>query len=1161
MKKNVWDNALGIIIPSVNIILLKMKLTLFIILLSFFGAIASKSYSQTTKLSLAFKNTTVKEVLGAIENQSEFFFLYSEKIIDVNREVNIELHGSTIEKILDNIFAGTNVNYAIKGRQIVLTTPEADLYEKSSSNQQQKTISGKVTDSSGASIPGVSVVVKGTTTGVITDMDGKYTISNVSENAILKFSFVGIKSQEIKVENRTTINIVLEEETIGIEEVVAVGYGTQKKRDVTGSVSSVQSKDINAVASSNFGQDLQGKASGVQVTQATGQPGANVNIQLRSNPSNASGGVLYVIDGIPINDNAGTPQTALGSKYGTSGVDQSPLNFINPNDIETITFLKDASSASIYGARAGAGVVLITTKKGISGKPKVNYSVDYGVQNVDKLYDLLNTKDYMKEANLVGQSLWLRNNKIAPWFGTVDPSTITSPYIPKYSASNLSDTPDYPSAMKAIFRQGIIQQHNLSVSGGNDKTSYLISLNYFDQTGTLIHSGLTKYNFNMRLDQSISKTVKIGTSIILSDSKTQNANTGGINENAGVVTAAMYYPANIPLIASDGSYPTNSAYPNGPNPLSYNTITDFTEGYRLLSSAYAEWEIMKGLTAKSNTSYDQSSNKRNSYYPLSFLYGQQATGQAAINEAGANSRLSEFTLNYKGKFMKEQLGINMLAGYSNQVSNWESLNAGNQNFVSDAISYYNLGAGQALTPIVGSSQSQQTWASYFTRGSFSWKDRYILQASLRRDGSSRFATNKKWGYFPSVSGSWVVSDEGFLKNISVISDLKLRAGYGQTGNSSFGGSAFEVYNVAAWASPIFGTNAVSSAMLMTQSGNPNLTWETAGELNVGLDFGLFKNRLTGSIDVFNKTISNLITQIPLPADNIVSSVWGNAGTTRSKGYELSLRSKNFIGAKKGDFTWSTTLNLSHYLSYWVQRSAASLATLPKYVAATGPNALFNGYYGYESAGLFTGNYGTAPSIMPGLLPGGIIIKDIHGYDANSNLTGPDGKINAADQRLLFNWDPSLNFGFGNTFTFKNFDLNIFFSGQIKKGLSPYNQYPENIKDYGLNLLTDVKNNWSVQNTTANRPGLVPDLLYNSYQSNSSYWVVDASFIRCRDITLGYTLPQEWLKAQKIVSSLRVHLDIQNLFTITSYPGVDPEINQSNYYPLSKSYMAGLTFQF
>ena len=1141
-KRNVYDWMIN-------------RKTFLILILCCVMQISTKAFSQTTVLTLNLKNVSIEQVLNEIETKTTYRFLYNKDLVDIQRKITKVSKKQSVAKILDQIFEGTDITYSVNGKQIVLTKAE-----KKSPSQTTKKISGIITDQNGVPIIGASIVINGTMKGTISDVDGKFYIETQSDSK-LKISYIGYLTEVVAVNNQNDLKILLNEDSKALDEIVVVGYGTQKKREVTGAVSSVQSKDLNSIASSNFAQTLQGKAAGVQVTQATGQPGANVSIQLRSNPSNASGGVLYVIDGIPVNDNAGTPQTALGSKYGTSGVDQSPLNFINPDDIESITFLKDASSASIYGARAGAGVVLITTKKGISGTPKITYSVNYGVQKVDKLYDLLNTHDYMLEANLVGQELWLRDNKIAPWFGTADPSAINSAFVPRYSASALANTPNYPSAMQAIFGQGSIQQHNLSVSGGNDKTSYLIGANYFDQKGVLIHSGLTRYNFNLKLDQTISKTFKIGTSVILSNSRTQNANTGGINEKGGVVTAAMYYPADQPLIGSDGTYLLDARYANIPNPLSYNTVTDFTDGYRLLTTAYAEWEIVKGLSAKGNFSYDQSSNKRSSYYPVTFLYGQQANGQAAINEAGANSRLSEMTLNYKGKFIKNKLGINLLAGYSNQVSNWDGLSAGNQNFVSDAISYYNLGAGQALTPSVGSSQSQQTWASYFTRGSFSWDDKYIVQASVRRDGSSSFATNKKWGYFPSISGSWVISDENFIKNISIISDLKLRAGYGQTGNSSFGGSAFEVYSVAPWASPIRGSNTVSSAMLMTQAGNPNLTWETAGELNIGLDFGFFKNRFTGSVDVFNKTISNLISQIPLPADNIVSSVWGNAGTTRSEGFEIALQSKNFIAAKKGDFSWTTTLNLAHYLSYWIQRSAASLATLPKYVAATGPNALFNGYYGYEAAGLFTGKYGTSPAIMPGLLPGGIIIKDIHGYDANGNLVGPDGKINAADQSLLCNFDPTLNFGFGNTFTFKNFDLTVFFSGQIKKGLSPFNQYPENITDYGLNLLSDVKNDWTIQNTTANRPGLVPDLLYNGYQSNSSYWVVDASFIRCKDITLGYTLPKKWLSSQKIISSLRIYADVQNLFTITSYPGVDPEINQGNYYPLSKSYMAGLSVEF
>lgn len=822
--------------------------------------------------------------------------------------------------------------------------------------------------------------------------------------------------------------------------------------------------------------------------------------------------------------------------------------------------MKDASSASIYGARAGAGVVLITTKRGKSGVPKVSYTASYGTQNADKVIQLLNTKQYMEQANLVGQEMWMRDNKIAPYYGTINAS-IATPYTPRYSQSDIDNTSMLPSAMDAIFRQGNTQQHNLSVTGGNDKSSYFVSANYYDQKGIMNNSGIKRYNGKINFDQTISKSIKVGTSIIISNSTTQNANTGGVYQDGGVVIAAMYHPANLTFRDAYGNYNLNSRYPNIPNPLSYETVTDFTEGNRLLTTAYAEWEIFKGLTAKGNFSYDQSSNKRNSYFPTTFLYGMQVNGLAAINQRESNTNLTEWTLNYKKNFMNDKLALNVLAGYSSQLSNWNGVNAGNQNFVSDAISYYNLGAGQAVTPTVGSFKSQQRWASYFARGSFIYDSKYILQASMRRDGSSTFAQNKKWGYFPSVSASWVASEENFMKSISVISDLKLRAGYGETGNSSFGGSAFEVYSVSPWASPYYGTNTLSSAMLLSQAANPNLTWETAGELNVGLDLGLFKNRITASVDLFSKTIRNLITQIPLPADNIVSSVWGNAGTTRSEGFDISLSSRNIVAFKKGGFTWTTTVNFSHYLNYWVERSAASLATLPKYVAATGRDAVFSGYYGYQADGIFKGEYGTAPATMPGMNPGGIIIKDIHGYDANGKLTGPDGVISGADQTLLFNWDPKFNVGFGNNFTYKNFDLNIFFSGIIKKGLSPENQNVESIVSYGWNQYASTLNRWTFQNPTANRPTGITDIVYGPYQGNTSYWVVDASYLRCKNITFGYTLRDKMLGFQKVISALKIYVDLQNMFTITSYPGLDPEVSQGNYYPYSKSYTVGLNVTF
>jgi len=1162
MKKKCQEDTPWDVFHGVTKILLKMRLTLFVIMISFFGAMASESYSQTTKLTLDLKNVKVRDTLNVIENRSDFFFLYSEKFIDVNREVNIKVQGSAIGKILDMIFAGTDVNYTVKGRQIVLKTPESNnIAGTFFVGQQQKTVTGKVTDSSGGSLPGVSVVVKGTIMGTITDFDGNYSLTNIPENTTLQFSFVGMKRQEVTIGTKTKINIVLAEDAIGLDEVVAIGYGTQKKRDVSGAVETVKSEDLETGTASNFAQALQGKASGVQVIQTTGQPGANVSLQLRSNPSFANAGVLYVLDGVPINDNAGTPNSA---KYGTTGVDQSPLNFINPNDIESITFLKDASSASIYGARAGAGVILITTKKGKTGKPIIKYNMSYASQHVDKMYDVLNTTDYMIQKNLIGQEVWMRNNKVAPYYGTVEESSLDS-YIPFYSSSEISSATLQQNAIDGIVRSGYTQQHNLSVLGGTDKTTYSFSGNYYDQKGILIGSNYKRYNGKLSLDQIISAKLKIGATFLVSNSTTDNIVTGGGNENGGILTSAIYYPATLPLQDSDGDYPLNSLYTNIPNPLSFETITDFTNSHRTLTHGYAEWNVIKDLVAKGTFSYDQTVNKRNSFYPTTFSYGAQTNGMASINEKSSNTKLIEFTLNYKRDIGKKSK-LSGLLGYSYQLSNWEGFGASNQDFISNSLSYYNLGSGQAISPAVSSSKSEETWASYFGRAIYQYDNKYIIQASLRRDGSSKFAENEKWGLFKAISASWVASDENFIKNIPIITNLKLRLGYGETGNSSFPGSAFEIYGIGA--SPVFGENSVSTGIFLSQAANSDLTWETAAEKNIGFDFGIFKNRIAGSIDVYSKTIKNLISWIPFPSDFVVSGVYGNAGKTKSTGYDIAIQSKNLISKNEDGFSWTTSFTFSHYLNYWIERSSESLETLPKYEVQTGKKAVFNGYYGYESDGLFKGEYGTAPTQMPNMLPGGIIIKDINGYDDSGNLTGSDGIITAADQTLVANMDPKFNFGIGNSFTFKNFDLSIYFAGMVKKEFHPdyptgiyrMNLVEDNLYTYGWNCSNTIKNRWTFQNPNATRPTGVDDGTYANYQNYSDYWVVDASFIRCKNITLGYTIPRAWLR-QNIISSCKLYVDIQNAFTITKYPQLDPEQDQSNYYPYSKSVVFGLNVEF
>ncbi|MBX3252625.1 MAG: TonB-dependent receptor [Chitinophagaceae bacterium] len=1143
-----------------------MKLTTAILLCFCLNATAG-AFSQT--VTYTGKDLSLKQIFTIVKKQTGYVFFYDAVLLRKSKPVTINAQNVPVEQFLERTFKEQPLGYVIEKQTVtvvekptVVNTPENTVLPSA-----DELIKGKVTDSSGQPLQGVTILVKDSRKVTTTDADGNFSIE-VPANGSLIISYIGFEPKEIKTGNGEFLNIQLVQSNRNLDEVVVVGYGTQRKKNVTGSVATVKADDLNKSSATNFSQTLQGKAPGVQVTQATGQPGADVSIQIRTNPSNANAGVLYVIDGVPINDAASTPNTAI--RYGGSGVDQSPLNFINPSDIESISFLKDASSAAIYGARAGAGVVLITTKKGSERKPIISYSGSYGIQEVDRLYDLLGTKDYMTQRNLINQERWAYNNKIGPYYGTVDESSVGAPVLP-YTQSEIDNAVIQPSAFDAIIRQGYIHQQNFSVSGGSKSTNYFLSGNYFDQRGILVGSGLKRYNTKLSLDHNISEKVKIGASMIISNIKTNNVNTGGLYENAGIVVSATYWPADLLLRGDDGkSYPLNPLYQNTPNPASYETVTDFTNSTRSLTSAYAQWEIIKGLTAKGTLNYDQSQNKRNSYYPTTFLYGRNVDGAAAINVSQANSLSSEWTLNYKRNFLDNELKMDLLGGYSYQRSNWDAVGAGNQQFVSDLLYYYNLGSGQSVSPTVSSGKYQNTWISGFSRANFIFRDKYVLQLSLRGDAASNFADNKKWGYFPSVSGSWVISEENFMSAVPLVTDLKLRAGYGETGNSSIGGGAYPLYTLSA--SPMFGTNQPSTGISLTQAANPNLSWETVAELNFGLDFGLFKNRLYGSIDVYSKTIRDMLTQIPLPADNITSYVWGNAGSVRANGWELSLSSRNVIPERnRNGFAWTTTLNLSHYYSFWKERAPAALLNLKgtPWIPTTGKDAPFRGVYGYEADGIYKETWGKQPSSMPGMLPGGIIIKDINGFDANGNLTGePDGKISAADQKLLYNRDPELIFGLGNTFTFKGFDLNIFLSGMIQKGWDPTSDMGSASMNgrlvlYGWNVLSSVKDRWTYLNPEGNLPTGLTDPTYSGFQGNSSYYVVNSSFLRFRNITLGYSLPDNLLGEKKLFSSVRIFADLQNAFTITSkrYKGMDPELDRNNYYPFNKSYTMGLNITF
>lgn len=1035
------------------------------------------------------------------------------------------------------------------------------------SQQTKPSVAGLIRSSNGEPIykAAVSAIVKNKTiANTISDSLGRFSFENLPDGNInFSFSSVGYVSQTITgnlIHSGQTTSILVDmvPDEKSLEEVVVVGYGSVKKKNVTGSISTVKAVDLNLSSSTNVAQALAGRAAGVSVVQSSGQPGAGVSIQIRSNPSYASSGALYVVDGVIINDNAG--EASASTRYGGSGVDRSPLNFINPNDIESIDFLKDASATAIYGARAGAGVVLITTKKGKGGKPTVTYDGSYSAQEAFSFYKVLSTKDYMEQRNLILYEKYLKDNKIAP-YGNTDPATVAD-FVPKYTEAEISAQQIMPNAVDAITRSGNTQQHNIAVSGtaNNAKTRYFTSLNYLNQTGVLRHSDYKRYNGRLNLEQALGDKVKIGTNVIVSGSKANNANIGTSgSEYAGMVLSAFYHPATMPLKNADGSYPINPDYQNAPNPLSFLEITDYTNNSRVLASGFAEWKVIPALTAKANFSWDQSTSSRYSYLPKSFLYGARAGGQASINEDNARSKLSEYTLTYDKTFGNDG-HISAVAGHSYQATDWFGTGMYSDHFPTDNFTFDNMGLGEAIRPGVSSYRSPtRIWKSYFARVIYEFNDKYIVSASIRRDGASNFAENKKWGTFPGVSLGWVISRENFIKNISAISFLKLRAGYGTTGNSSIGSSAFAYYGTSGSTSYVFG-NTLTNGVSLTQLANNNLTWETQKDINIGIDYQLFKNRVSGSFDYFIRTISNLLSSVPLSTSFPVSSVATNAGTTRSRGWDLSITSKNFSSLRENGFNWSTTFNLSHYYNYWVKRAPDALKTLEKYIDPKGP---FNGIYGYLSDGINSGSKDIAA--MPGAIPGGIIVKDVNGYDANGNLTGaPDGKISSADQVLLGIDGTRYSFGFNNSFAYKGFDVGIYMYGFIQKKYNSdyagaFGTWAQ-LGQFGWNVLDIAKQRWRYDNTSAKYPTGLSDP-YASYSSNSDYWLENGNFIRIRDITLGYSLNASQLNFQHLISRLRVYVTGQNLFVITKYSGLDPELQNFLAYPMTRTVTVGLNVSF
>jgi TonB-dependent starch-binding outer membrane protein SusC len=979
------------------------------------------------------------------------------------------------------------------------------------------TVRGKVTDENGAPLVGVNILEKGTLNGTITDVDGRYRLNVKGETSVLVFSFVGYLSQEVVVGNQTTVDVQLLPDTKALQEVVVVGYGTQVKAEVTGAVASVKAADLQGLATTTVDGLLQGKAAGVQVVQNTGQPGAEVFVRVRGTSSlRADSRPLYVIDGVPMNAIGGTSLDAGGQRG-------SALADINPADIESMEILKDASAAAIYGSRASNGVILITTKRGKDGRAKFNFDAFTGVQTVAKRYDLLNGQEF---STILGEAIGNRN-RLNP--NTVDLTRNGYPEALRVSGTNT----DWQSE---IFQAAPISNYNLSVSGGQNRLRSFVSLGLFNQAGTIIGQQFNRINGRLNLDYQATDRLKLTTSVTYSTSR--NRRVTNDFSGASIIANGLLRNPNLPVRNPDGTYSVDPLGRNGTeNPVMLaNEISFTTDQKRLIANLSAEYEIVKGLTFKTIFGYDNLNERTQRYVP-SFVLFRAGVAQAQAISSETGTWLNDNTLNFTKTFA-EHHKISVLAGFGIQKSVTNFLYAGGIGTGSDIIRTIAV----ATADIPGNFISEWRLLSYFGRASYNFKDRYILEASFRTDGSSRFGANNRYGFFPAVSGAWRIIEEPFLKDSPLFSDLKLRAGVGITGNQE----GLENFGSLTR----YGTGANYDGLPgITQANvpNPNLSWESTTAYNVGVDASFFNARLNFNLDLYVRNTNNLLFTRQLPWTSGFASISNvNVGSMQNRGLDLTISSVNL----NGGFKWTTDFNLSinrnEITDLPVNGAAGSdlIFKLPDAYSVEGPYTIYRvgqpvgAFYGYQYNGVFATN----EEVPANLRDQPANQNYFGGYPRFLDLNN-DGAFDRQNDRVIIgNALPKHTGGITNTFSYKGVELSVFMNWSY--GNQVYNMTTAVLTSMAddFNQSRDVLGRWQQPGDVTNVP--IPMYLANSFQGMaftdaSSRYIEDGSFLRIRNVNLGYNLPASLLSKIK-VSSAKIYLSGQNLYTFTRYSGFDPE---------------------
>lgn len=995
-----------------------------------------------------------------------------------------------------------------------------------------QTITGVVSDASGA-LPGVNVLVKGTSIGASTDFDGNYTINNVKENSILVFSSLGFITQEILVNNKTVINVVLIEDAQALDEVVLVGYSSRKKSTLTGAVSIVDMSDLERTRVTNVSQALQGQVAGVQVTSSTGAPGDPIEVRIRGEGTIGNNNPLYVVDGIPSRD----------------------ISFLNQADIKTMTVLKDASAAAIYGSRASGGVVLITTKSGAVGKTSFDVSYYKGIHNASNLPDMLNAEQYMNTV----EKAWNNSDRSG-----------TNPYTADKGRADFSDT-DW---LDELFEAGKSQNLQLTASGGSDKVQFLMSLGYYGQDGIVVYDNdkYKKLNYRTNINANLTDRLSIGTNLQLSYATQDKLSSKG--DAPGIIRHALLRPSIIGVYkdVNDPTYSVEDPFTDLPfyvhndrdnggwesdkyewasNPLAIAYFTDdVRKDFRTFGNVYAEYAFLKDkeLKFRTNIGVDLSFFHNKSFGEN---YGDddgggndtdQGLGRQNrpnnLNEERGESRTITFnnTLNYTKTF-NDKHDLSLLVG-TEFIDNFDSsVGASRARFdiTDDTFRYIDYG-GTDADLWNGGGASEWSLFSLFGSASYVFEDKYMVTANLRADASSRFSEKNRWGYFPSVSAGWKISDEDFMKDVDWISNLKLRTGWGKLGNQEIDNYAFLTL-----------ISQTDGKVVVNRYGNEDLKWESSASTNIGVDLGLLDNKLAISAEYFVKNTTDILLPIGLPSivGNVAPTIV-NAGEVSNKGLEFSVNYRN----SDNEFKYSINANLGT-LTNNVEKLHPNVPNLIGQVTKTEVGQSLNAYYGYKMVGIYQ-NQNEIDSYLSGTLNPNVKPGDIKFEDLNN-----DGIINSDDRKFIGSPIPDLTYGISFSSSYKSFDFSFLFQGV--EGVDRYND-AKKILDYDtrpFNYTTNILGAWDGEGSS----NTIPRVAFEDNGSSkvSSIFVEDASYLRLKNVEIGYTL-----KPIKGIQDIRLYVSGQNLFTVTNYSGLDPEstdLIDMGTYPSSTSVLFGVNFKF